>query len=110
LNPRQMKTARGNEIACAKCHSDKRGPFAFEHAAMRLEGCMSCHEPHSSVNPKMLVRSQQHLLCLECHSTAPGILASQPPSFHDLRSARFQNCTTCHLKVHGSNVNKFLLR
>jgi len=110
LNPRQMKTARGNEIACAKCHSDKRGPFAFEHAAMRLEGCMSCHEPHGSVNPKMLVRSQQHLLCLECHSTAPDILASQPPSFHDLRSARFQNCTTCHLKVHGSNVNKFLLR
>ena len=110
LNPRQMNTARGNEVACAKCHSDKRGPFAFEHAAMRLEGCVACHEPHGSVNPKMLVRSQLHLLCLECHSTAPGILASQPPSFHDLRSARFQNCTTCHLKVHGSNVNKFLLR
>lgn len=110
LNPRQMKTAHGNEAACGRCHSDKRGPFAFEHAAMRLEGCMSCHEPHGSVNPKMLVRSQQHLLCLECHSTAPNILASQPPAFHDLRSARFQNCTTCHLKVHGSNVNRFLLR
>jgi DmsE family decaheme c-type cytochrome len=110
LNPRQMQTARGNEAACARCHSDKRGPFAFEHAAMRLEGCMSCHEPHGSVNPKMLVRTQQHLLCLECHSTAPGILASQPPAFHDLRSARFLNCTTCHLKVHGSNVNRFLLR
>ncbi len=110
LNTRQMKTARGNEEACAKCHSDKRGPFTFEHAAMRLEGCTGCHEPHGSVNPKMLVRAQQHLLCLECHSTAPGILASQPFSFHDLRSARFQNCTTCHLKVHGSNVSKFLLR
>jgi len=110
LNPRQMKTALGNEVACAKCHSDKRGPFAFEHAAMRLEGCVSCHEPHGSVNPKMLVRTQQYLLCLECHSTAPGILASQPPAFHDLRSARFQNCTTCHLKVHGSNVSKYLLR
>jgi DmsE family decaheme c-type cytochrome len=105
-----MKTAIGNETACAKCHTDKRGPFAFEHAAMRLEGCLGCHEPHGSINPKMLVRNQQHLLCLECHSTASGILASQPPSFHDLRSARFQNCTTCHLKVHGSNVNKYLLR
>jgi DmsE family decaheme c-type cytochrome len=110
LQPRQMKTAIGNETACAKCHTDKRGPFAFEHAAMRLEGCLGCHEPHGSINPKMLVRNQQHLLCLECHSTASGILASQPPSFHDLRSARFQNCTTCHLKVHGSNVNKYLLR
>jgi len=110
LNPRQLKVAIGNETPCAKCHSDKRGPFAFEHAALRLEGCLGCHEPHGSINPKMLVRNQLHLLCLECHSTAPGILAAQPPSFHDLRSARFQNCTTCHLKVHGSNVNKFLLR
>ena len=110
LQRRQMQVAIGNEPACVKCHTDKHGPFAFEHAAMRLEGCMGCHEPHGSVNPKMLVRAQQHLLCLECHTMASGILASQPPSFHDLRSARFQNCTTCHLKVHGSNVDKFLLR
>jgi DmsE family decaheme c-type cytochrome len=110
LNPRQLGVTIGNEASCVKCHTDKRGPFAFEHAAMRLEGCTGCHEPHGSVNPKMLVRHQQHLLCLECHSIAPGILAGQPPSFHDLRSARFQNCSTCHLKVHGSNVNKFLLR
>ena len=27
LNPRQMKTARGNEIACAKCHSDNGAPL-----------------------------------------------------------------------------------
>lgn len=110
MNPRQMKVAVGNEAACVKCHSDKRGPFAFEHAAMRLEGCMGCHEPHGSANPKILLRHRQHLLCLECHSTSPGILASQPPAFHDLRSPRFQNCTTCHLKVHGSNVNQFFLR
>ena len=77
---------------------------------MRLEGRTGRHEPHGSVNPKMLVRAQQYLLCLECHTMASGILASQPPSFHDLRSARFQNCTTCHLKVHGSNVDKFLRR
>lgn len=110
LNPRQTKLANGNEAACLKCHSDKRGPFAFEHAPMRLEGCMACHEPHGSVNPKMLVRHQQQFLCLECHSAATGILSGQPPAFHDLRSARFQNCSTCHLKVHGSNVDQFFLR
>jgi DmsE family decaheme c-type cytochrome len=110
LQPRQMKTAFGNEPACVKCHTDKRGPFAFEHAAMRLEGCMGCHEPHGSVNPKMLVRHEQRFLCLECHSASSDILGAQPPSFHDLRSPRFQNCSTCHLKVHGSNVNRFLLR
>ncbi len=110
LNPRQMKVANGNETACFKCHTDKRGPFAFEHPPMRLEGCLGCHEPHGSINPKMLVRHQQGFLCLECHSAASGILSGQPPSFHDLRSTRFQNCSTCHLKVHGSNVNRFLLR
>jgi DmsE family decaheme c-type cytochrome len=110
LQPRQMKVANGNEAACVKCHTDKRGPFAFEHPALRLEGCMGCHEPHGSVNPKMLVRHEVRFLCLECHSAAPGILSAQPPSFHDLRSARFQNCTTCHLKIHGSNVNKNFLR
>jgi len=109
LQQHQVKVAIGNEAPCVKCHADKRGPFTFEHPPMRLEGCMGCHEPHGSVNPKMLVRHEQRFLCLECHSAAPDLLASQPPSFHDLRSTRFQNCTTCHLKVHGSNVNEFLL-
>ncbi|MEW5976126.1 MAG: DmsE family decaheme c-type cytochrome [Acidobacteriota bacterium] len=108
--PRQLVLANGSDVACIKCHSDKQGPFAFEHPAMRLQGCVGCHEPHGSVNPKMLVRHQQRFLCLECHSMSSGLLGAQPPSFHDLRSARFQNCTTCHLKVHGSNVNKHLLR
>ena len=106
----QLQNANGNEAPCLKCHTNIRGPFAFEHAPMRLEGCMSCHEPHGSVNPKMLARNQVRFLCLECHSQSDGIFSSQPPSFHDLRSPRFQNCTTCHLKIHGSNVSKFFMR
>ncbi len=106
----QLQNANGNEGPCLKCHTNIRGPFAFEHAPMRLEGCMSCHEPHGSVNPKMLSRNQSRFLCLECHTGSEGVLSSQPPSFHDLRSRRFQNCTTCHLKIHGSNVSKFFLR
>ena len=110
LQPRQMRVAFGNESICVKCHTEKRGPFAFAHPTTHLEGCTACHEPHGSTNPKMLIRHEQRFLCLECHSFAPGIPGAQPPSFHDLRSPRFQNCTTCHVKVHGSNVNKFLLR
>jgi DmsE family decaheme c-type cytochrome len=109
LQPRQMKTAFGNEPACVKCHTDKRGPFAFEHPPMRLEGCMGCHEPHGSANPKMLIRHEQRFLCLECHAGSSGIPGGTPPSFHDLRSPRFQNCSTCHLRVHGSNIDRFLL-
>lgn len=110
LNPRQVRLANGNEVACFKCHTDKRGPFTFEHPPMRMEGCKACHEPHGSVNPKLLTRNQVSQLCLECHSVATGFWAGQPPSFHDLRSPRFQNCTTCHVKIHGSNVSPTFMR
>ena len=111
-----MQKAFGNEPGCLKCHSDKRGPFVFEHAPVRLEGCMACHEPHGSANPRMLVRHEQRLVCLECHSNLPNRnltnakLGGVPPAFHDLRLTQFQNCTICHVKVHGSYVDRTLLR
>lgn len=113
-----MRTVSANEPGCLGCHGDKRGPFVFEHAPVRLEGCASCHEPHGSANPRMLTRARVSDLCLECHSniiqpdgtTGNGALGTIPPGFHDLRSARFQNCTICHVKVHGSHVSRELLR
>jgi len=33
-----------------------------------------------------------------------------PPAFHDLRSPQYQNCTVCHQKVHGSYVDRNLLK
>lgn len=102
-----------NEPGCLKCHGDKRGPFVYEHAPVRLEGCSACHEPHGSVNPRLLNRHEARVQCLECHSGASFTrtqLGGAPPAFHDLRSQRFQNCTGCHLKVHGSQVSRDLLR
>jgi hypothetical protein len=60
----------------------------------------------------MLTRNNVSQQCLECHSNlvAGSALGSVPPAFHDLRSARFRNCTICHQKIHGSHVNKALLR
>lgn len=105
-DPRQHLRAGGTTNACFRCHTDKQGPFAFEHAPLRLGDCTSCHVPHGSINPKMLVRARVQSLCLECHSAStPGIPGAQPPAFHDIRSPRFQNCTTCHVKIHGSNVS-----
>ena len=37
--PRMVEQVATNEEACMKCHSDKRGPFVFEHAPVRFEGC-----------------------------------------------------------------------
>jgi len=119
FRPGMMHLFAANEPGCFKCHGDKRGPFTFEHPPMRMEGCGSCHEQHGSSNPRMLTRQEVRLVCLECHAglpvqTAPtgpqASLGVVPPSFHDLRSPRFRNCTICHQKVHGSHVDRHLLR
>lgn len=106
-----LKQTRSGELVCVSCHVDKRGPFVFEHGALTAGNCMSCHQPHGSSNPKQLLRAQVDRLCLECHSSMgnPG-LGSQPPSFHDLRSPRYRNCTTCHVAIHGSNSSPLFLR
>jgi DmsE family decaheme c-type cytochrome len=108
-----LQTVNANEPGCFKCHSDKRGPFVFEHAPVKTEPCSTCHEPHGSANPRMLTRAQARFVCLECHANLPGptpaangTLGSTPPALHDLRSPRFQQCTLCHQKVHGSYVNR----
>lgn len=104
------RTAAG-EQPCYGCHTDKRGPFVFNHGAVAAADCASCHEPHGSSNPKMLKRANVAQLCLECHSTiTQGLLGSQPPSFHNLTQPRYQNCTTCHVAIHGSNRSPALLK
>jgi DmsE family decaheme c-type cytochrome len=102
---------QANQTVCLTCHSDKRGPFAFEHLPMVTgDGCTSCHEPHGSPNPRMLVRSSVSALCLECHTNSISAFGQTPPAFHDLRTMRFQNCTVCHTRIHGSHASPAFLR
>lgn len=109
-----IQTFAANEPGCFTCHGDKRGPFTFEHGPVRFEGCTTCHEPHGSANPRMLVRHEVRFVCLECHANLPvnttGTIGVVPLSFHDLRSPQFQNCTVCHQKIHGSYVDRDLLK
>jgi len=111
---RNMRTANAAEPGCNACHADKRGPFVFEHAPVRTEPCSTCHEPHGSANPRMLARHEVLNQCLECHSNivapANGIAGGVPPALHDMRQAKYRNCTMCHQKIHGSNVSRRLLR
>lgn len=107
---KQLRTSATGDMPCLKCHTDKQGPFVFEHAPVKAEGCQACHTPHGSTYPKMLNRPQVRFLCIECHSNTPGLagegtgLGESPP--HNLADIRYQNCTLCHYDIHGSNKNR----
>lgn len=106
-----LRRTQSGEAPCVSCHTEKRGPFVFAHGGAELAECTTCHEAHGSSNPKQLVRATVQQVCLECHSpTATATLGSQPPSFHNLSLPRYQNCTTCHTAVHGSNRDPQLLK
>jgi DmsE family decaheme c-type cytochrome len=107
---KQTQLAVGADSACIKCHSNKQGPFVFEHAPLKTEGCAACHTPHGSSNPKMLNRSSVRQLCLECHSSITEQLAPGVPSFHNQSTIRYKDCTVCHASIHGSNSSKVFFR
>jgi len=108
---KQLRSTAAQDQVCFKCHTDKAGPFVFEHEPVKTEGCVACHQPHGSTNPRLLKRSQINLLCLECHTLtqdqnggAPGL-----PSFHN-QTQKYQACTLCHAAIHGSNFDRFLFK
>ena len=112
--PPMVEQTRFNDEACVKCHSDRRGPFAYEHAPTVVEGCETCHYPHGSMNGRLLRRPVTFTLCLECHNgggtgtrlSGVDIQTSQ----HNLLDPKYQRCTTCHVRIHGSNADPLFLR
>jgi len=104
---RQVRTSASGDVVCFKCHTDKQGPFVFEHAAVRLEGCGTCHIAHGGANAHMLKYSNVDLLCLQCHTNSPGIHAT----VMDANQSHYeQACVNCHVKIHGSNFDGLLDR
>src|SRR5580658_4216888 len=63
-----LKSTEDQNQICTKCHTDVRGPFTYEHAPVRAEGCVTCHTPHGSQNPRLLNMPSVALLCNQCHS------------------------------------------
>lgn len=106
---RELRSTAAQDQVCFKCHTDKVGPFAFEHEPVKTEGCAACHQPHGSPNPRLLKRSQQNLLCLECHTLTVDSAVPALPSFHN-QSQKYQACTLCHTQIHGSNFDPFLFK
>ncbi len=70
----KMVSAEWVNEKCLTCHTEKRGPFLWEHAPVR-ENCLNCHDPHGSNHDKLLVAKQPYL-CQRCHLNTrhPGTL------------------------------------
>ena len=105
-NVKQLKVGHWVNESCVSCHTEKRGPFLWEHAAGR-ESCVTCHDPHGASSDKMLA-AKRPFLCQRCH-----IGTRHPSTIYDGRnvvpggtpSNRIYGraCVNCHSNIHGSN-------
>ena len=101
--PKNIKAATTNEL-CYKCHTEKRGPYLWEHPPVR-DNCLNCHDAHGSQHDKMLIAKRPFLICQRCHITT-----RHPSTLYDNTQIGLQNnrifnraCLNCHSTIHGSN-------
>lgn len=101
-----LDTFDGVNQVCLECHTEKAGPFVFEHNDVTGETCTMCHLPHGSHNDKLLVQDGNGL-CLQCHYD----VTDGDPDFNfggTPHSGLLQGearCYDCHREIHGSNVS-----
>ncbi|MEK6631110.1 MAG: DmsE family decaheme c-type cytochrome [Acidobacteriota bacterium] len=104
-NMKLLKAGTTVDESCTSCHSEKRGPYLWEHAPV-ADACVTCHDPHGSNNDRMLV-AKAPFMCQRCHVTA-----RHPPTVYDsyaLKNSSAANrisgrsCLVCHQLIHGSN-------
>jgi DmsE family decaheme c-type cytochrome len=102
----QLKSTADQNVVCVKCHTDVRGPFVYEHAVVKGEGCLACHTPHGSQNARLLNMPTINTLCNQCHSAVSG------DTIHGMNagSQELAPCTSCHTMIHGSNLNAAFIR
>jgi DmsE family decaheme c-type cytochrome len=114
VNVKLLRAGTTVDQSCTSCHTEKRGPFLWEHAPV-VDSCTTCHDSHGSNNDRMLV-ARMPFLCQRCHVTS-----RHPPTVYEgstLMTSQNGNkifakaCANCHQQVHGSNHpnGKFFLR
>ena len=83
---------------CFQCHKDKRAKLMRFSRHPLVEGkmeCSSCHNPHGSPNPKLLLEASVNETCYNCHADKRG------PYLWEHAPVR-ENCATCH-DPHGTS-------
>ncbi len=102
-------SAQGQFMVCTKCHAAVAGPFVYEHAAVKAEGCTACHFAHGGPNPHLLTQPGVNTICLECHFPPPDSAAGLPAVPEHIQSAHQESCVACHASIHGSNTSAVFL-
>jgi DmsE family decaheme c-type cytochrome len=105
-----LKPAIEQDAFCVKCHTEMAGPFVYEHAVVKTEGCTACHFPHGGPNPHLLNRANVDAICLQCHSPSPNFTTFTPAGPYHNQAAQSQSCLTCHASIHGSNVSRVFFK
>lgn len=114
FGPKMIRADSTTDL-CYKCHTEKRGPFAFEHPPV-AENCETCHQPHGS-NHENLLTSKAPRLCQGCHT--PNGHNNRPYSLQNSFGGRAtssrnrfvgQGCLNCHGDIHGSNRSPYFVR
>ena len=107
-----MVKAESIPALCTGCHTEKRGPFVFEHPPVE-ENCLICHNPHGSNHNRLLVEKAPNL-CQDCHDASkhPGTVYDASggwnpiPPRNAVPNTRLivRGCVNCHFQIHGSNA------
>lgn len=106
FNDKQLKSTADQNAICTRCHMETRGPFIYEHAVVKGEGCMACHTPHGSQNARLMNVPNINPLCNQCHSSvAAGTVHGM-----NAGSTELTPCISCHTMIHGSNLNQAFIR
>jgi predicted CXXCH cytochrome family protein len=100
-NYRRMTVGRGT-CATSSCHDDM-GAEEYVHGPAAGGVCISCHNPHGSVNQFYVSRSGADL-CYACHEDKAAQMSHE---FQHTPVAR-GDCSACH-DPHGA-ANKYQLR
>lgn len=85
---------------CANCH-DAFGKKSDVHPPVKEGLCTTCHDPHSSDEPKLLAQPLKEL-CVSCHSEKTEFKNMHGP-------ASTGDCTACHTP-HESDIKPLLLK
>jgi DmsE family decaheme c-type cytochrome len=92
------------EKVCLTCHTQFEDILKrkFIHTPLKTEGCIACHNPHTSNFPKQL-SAEVSKLCVTCHA---GIMPTNARSTHKV--ALEGKCVQCHDPHASDNKNNLL--